>query len=237
MMRAAAVLTFVAMLLIAGVTEVPAVAFNSGPGIGSCSGTATFPLPTTCAGGFVAIDPNSAWQPNNPGGSSAVWVSYTAGTGSGGVVVTPNVLPPLTPGNATETFTIGIPAGFGVLNLLVWADDTAGLRLDGSAVYLASTTPGASAPNPVQGVNCANGGLTCTAGGGAAFSIPLGGLAHTLAFDVFQRSGASFGLLYQGDLTPTPIPEPATMFLVGSVLAGVGVVSRRRLRKKQAQVG
>jgi PEP-CTERM motif len=234
MMRAAAVLTFAAMLLIAGVTEVPAVAFNSGAGIGSCSGTATFPLPTTCAGGFVAIDPNSAWQPNNPGGSSAVWVSYTAGTGSGGVVVAPNSAPPLTPANATETFTIGIPAGFGVLNLLVWADDTAGLRLDGSAAYLASTTPGASAPNPVQGVNCANGGLTCTAGGGAAFSIPLGGLAHTLAFDVFQRSGASFGLLYQGDLTP--IPEPTTMFLVGSVLAGVGVVSRRRLRKKQAQV-
>src|ERR1700726_2351503 len=71
MIRAAAVLTFVAMLLIAGVTEVPAVAFNSGAGIGSCSGGATtLPAPTTCAGGFVAIAPNGAWQPNNPGGSS-----------------------------------------------------------------------------------------------------------------------------------------------------------------------
>ena len=175
MMKAVGVLAFAALMLVAGVTEVPAVAFNSGPGQGSCSGTATFPLPTTCAGGWVAIAPDGAWQGNNPGGSSAVWVSYTANTGSGGVVVTPNVTPPLTPANATTTFSIGIPVGFASLSLLVWADDTAGVRLDGGA-YLASTTAGASAPNPTQGANCAAGGLTCTPGGGAAFLIALGGV-------------------------------------------------------------
>jgi hypothetical protein len=146
-------------------------------------------------------------------------------------VVTPNVTPPLTPANATTTFTIGIPAGFASLTLLVWADDTAGVRLDGGG-YIASTTAGASAPNPVQGVNCALGGLTCTPGGGAAFTIlGLGGIAHDLHFDVFQRAGDAFGLLYTGDLTP--VPEPATMLLVGSVLAGVGYISRRRLQKTQ----
>ena len=232
MMKAVGVLAFAVLMLVAGVTEVPAVAFNSAGGQGSCSGTATFPLPTTCAGGWVAIAPDAAWQPNNPGGSSAVWVSYTANTGSGGVVVTPNVTPPLTPANATTTFSIGIPVGFASLSLLVWADDTAGVRLDGGA-YLASTTAGASAPNPTQGANCAAGGLTCTPGGGAAFLIALGGVAHTLSFDVFQRGAGAFGLLYSGDLTPTAVPEPATMLLVGSILAGVGVISRRRLQKKQ----
>ena len=233
MMKAAGVLAFVALLLIAGVTEAPAVAFNSTAGIGSCSGTATFPLPTTCVGGFVAITPDPAWQPNNPGilnASPAVWVSY-ANTGSGGLVVTPNATPPLTPANATETFTVSIPAGFASLSLLVWADDTAGVRVGGAPAYLASTTPGASAPNPVQGGNCAAGGLTCIPGGGAAFFIPLGGLANTVSFDVFQRDGASFGLLYQGELTP--VPEPASLLLVGTALAVVGYVSRRRFQKKQ----
>ena len=58
---------------------------------------------------------------------------------------------------ATTTFTIGIPAGFGSLALLVWADDTAGVRLDGGG-YLPSTTAGASAPNPTQGFARAQGG-------------------------------------------------------------------------------
>jgi len=231
MMKAVGVLAFAVMMLVAGVTEVPAVAFNSAGGQGSCTGTATFPLPTTCVGGWVAVAPDPLWQPNNPGGSSAVWVSYTPGTGSGGVVVTPNVVPPLTPINATTTFTIGIPAGFASLSLLVWADDTAGVRLDAGG-YLPSTTAGASAPNPTQGFACAQGGLTCTAGGGAAFNILLGGAAHELHFDVFQRAGDAFGLLYSGDLL-APVPEPATMLLVGSVLAGVGYISRRRLQKTQ----
>jgi hypothetical protein len=72
--------------------------------------------------------------------------------------------------------------------------------------------------------------VTCT-GDGAAFLIALGGAAHTIQFDVFQRGGDAFGLLFQGDLQP--VPEPATMLLVGAVLAGVGIISRRRLQKKQ----
>ena len=33
----------------------------------------------------------------------------------------------------------------------------------------------------------------------------------------------------------TPVPEPATLVLLGSTLAGLGVFSRRKLRNKQAQ--
>ena len=228
MMKAAGVLAFVALLLIVGVTEAPAVAFNStATTAASCTG-----VQAGCTGGLlqpIARDPS--WQLNNPGGSTAVWVSFANNTGAGGVVVAPNAAPPLLPGNATETFSVAIPAGFASLSLIVWADDTGGVRLDNGATYLAATN-GTSAPNPVPGLHCADGGLTCTPGGGSTFLIALGGLAHTLQFDVFQTGAFTYGFLYQGDLALAPIPEPATLLLVGSALAAVGVVSRRRLQKK-----
>lgn len=227
MRKVTGILGFAGLLLIAGVTEAPAVAFNSVAGTPAvCTG-----VQAGCTGNVLqAITPVGVWQPNNPGGSSAVWVSFANNTGQGGVVVAPNA-PNVNFGSATETFSISIPAGFVSLSLLVWADDTGGVRLDNSPLYIASTTAGASAPNPVQGTNCAAGGLTCTPGGGAAFEIALGGLAHTIQFDVFQRGAVTYGFMYQGDLAP--VPEPATLLLVGSTLAAVGFVSRRRLQKKQ----
>jgi hypothetical protein len=234
MMKVVGVFAFAVAMLVLGITDAPAVSFNSGAGVvgGTCAagggggGGA-------CPGGFVAITPDPAWQPNNSGASAgAFWVSF-ANTGNGGATV-PNT-GGVTHAQATELFIVHIPAGFASLSLIVWADDTAGLSLNGGATYLASDTAGASAPNPVQGTNCAAGGLTCTAGGGAHFTIPLGGLAADLEFDVFQRQGGPFGLLYAGDLALAPVPEPATMLLVGSVLAAAGVVSRRRLQKNKEQ--
>jgi hypothetical protein len=233
MMKAAGVFAFVAALVFGIVAEAPAVAFNSTagqPGSSCAAGAVTFPLPGTCAGGFVAITPNGSWQPNNPAGSTAVWVSYT-NTGSGGSVVTPNALPPLTTANATEIFRVNIPAGFSLLTLTVWADDTAGVRLFGDAPGTFRTpTNAALAPNPTQGPVCAAAALSCFTGGAGLFSIPLTGAAgQILEFDVFQRGADTFGLLYVGDLTP--VPEPATMLLLGSALAGVGFLSRRRWAK------
>ena len=60
MMKVVGVLAFAVMMLVAGVTEVPAVAFNSAGGQGSCAGTAAppGPSPATCGGGWVAVAPD-----------------------------------------------------------------------------------------------------------------------------------------------------------------------------------
>jgi len=213
MRKVTGVLAFAALLLAAAVTEAPAVAFNSIAGFGSCSSTQV----VCVAGAPVAIAPNPLWTPNS---ATAVWVSY-AQTGQGGIVA-PNA-PNLLAANATATYTFSIAAGFESLSLLLWADDTLGVRLDGVSKL---------APNGVQGVNCAAGGVTCT-GAGTALNIPLGGLAHTLQFDAFQIALDTHGLMFQGDLQP--VPEPASLLLVGSALAAVGFVSRRRMQKKQTQ--
>jgi hypothetical protein len=220
MRKGASVLVFAALLLIAGVTEAPAVAFNTVGGIGNC-------LVNTCAGGFVEIDPHPSWTPNiGLPGVGPVWISYTD-SGFGGSVVPNSPAPPFTSATATETFQMLIPAGFSSLSLLIWADDTAGVRLDNGAAYLL-------APNPSQGSVCADGGVTCT-GAGSALVIALDHtVAHTVEFDTFQRELDTFGLMVQGELTP--VPEPATLLLVGSTLAAVGVISRRRLQKKQQEL-
>lgn len=223
MMKAAGVFAFVAILVFAGVSEAPAISFNSAGGIGSCA-------PVACVGGFVDLTPHPSWAPEVAGGG--VWVSF-ANTGVGPGSISPgNVVLPLIPGNATSQLSVPIPVGSTSLSLLVFADDTAGVRVDGSLIYTLSTTLGALAPNSNQGTTCASGPLSCTAGNGAAFSLIFDPtIAHTVTFDFFQRDGGPAGVQWTGDLQP--IPEPATILLVGSALAAVGMASRRRLQKKQ----
>jgi len=219
MRKAAGVIAFVALVLMIGVAQVWAIPFDSTAATAAtCTGTQA-----GCTGGVLnAIVQDPAWTtPPAP----AVWVSYNPNTGFGGSAQPGNATPPLSPANATETFAISIPAGFSSLTVTVWADDTAGLRLDGGASYI--TPP----PGTTAATNCVTTGITCT-GPGTVFTIALGGLAHTLDFDVFQLNGSSFGFAYAGDLTP--VPEPATLLLVGSALAAAGLVSRKRFRKDQA---
>jgi len=228
MRKVSGVLAFVGLLLIAGVTEAPAIAFNSVAGTAAtCTG-----VQAGCDGGVLqAIAPvPGIFQPNNPGGSTAVWVSHRPDTGQGGgFTVIPNA-PTVNQGDATETFSIAIGAGYASLTLSVWADDTGGVRLDDGAAYIASTN-GKTAPNPIQATNCSSAaGLTCLVNGQADYFILLGGAAHTIQFDIFQRGAGTFGFMYAGELA---VPEPATLLLVGSTLAAVGFVSRRRLQKAQ----
>ena len=212
MRKVLGVLAFVALLLGAAVTEVAAVPFNSANGVGACSSTVV----VCAAANAVSIIPNPLWTPN---GGGAVWVSY-AQTGQGGIVA-PNTT---VVGPPTATYTFSIASGFQSLSLLLWADDTLRVRLDGTTLL---------APSAAQGAACASTGVTCT-GAGTPLLIPLGGLAHTLFLDAYQIASDTHGLMYQGDLQPVVVPEPASLLLVGSALAAVGFVSRRRTQKKES---
>jgi PEP-CTERM motif-containing protein len=182
------------------------------------------------SGTTVATAPHPAWQANNPFGSAAVWISY-ADTGYGGSVLAPPN------GSATNldgthvimTVTDSFDADIGYsLHLVVWADDTARVSIDGTQVF---------APNFTQNI-CANGQIGCTPvnGGVIDYVFPTGG-QHTLAFDTFQvGSGLNtlnnpFGLLFAGELTggelPGTVPEPSTWLLLGSGLAGM-ILWRKR---------
>lgn len=171
------------------------------------------------AGNAVIVDPHPAWQ--QPGAGQ--WISY-ADTGYAGGQLAP---PSGTARIATiyETFTAGAGS---ILNLKIWADDTAGVSINGMQII---------APNFTQGT-CANGSIGCEPHefGSIVNYIFQSGGTHTIAFDLFQvgtgmtTSDNPLGLLYEGTLEQSTVPEPASLALLGIGLVGVA----RRLRTRRA---
>ena len=228
MLKTAAVLALAVVAVFGSVTAAPAIAiFSSGAG----DGVGTL----TCVSGAVAclstvVDittPASAWQPNNPGASSGVWVSFDANHGTTG----PNVAAPnADPGNQTVTFhySFSLPSP-AKLSFNVFADDTAQVFVDGVSKI---------AGNGVQDATCAAGAIGCEPGeAGSIADLFLTTGTHNIDFAVYQRvvnadgSGTPFGLLFAGELTP--VPEPASILLLGSALTAVGMASKRRWFNKK----
>lgn len=129
--------------------------------------------------------------------------------------------------NTQVQFSKAVDFGVGaLLTLQVWADDTAQVLIDG--VALALLNPG-SAPNNTLDNACAAGVLGCEDLEFGQFSHFASGV-HDLQIVVTQLVDITpFGTLAEGDLAP--VPEPATILLLGSALAAAGVASRRRLKK------
>jgi hypothetical protein len=117
-----------------------------------------------------------------------------------------------------------------VLTFQVWADDTAQILLDG-ITPLSLLNPG-SAPNTTLDSACAAGALGCEANEFGQFSTGLLTGDHSITVQVSQLLNLTpFGTLVEGDLAP--VPEPATILLLGSALATVGAVTRRRFKKTE----
>jgi len=219
MLKVATVFGFSVLLLLGSVVSSPAVPIISqgtaADANESCVGPAGCPT-------VVAITPATipaVWQPNGAG----VWVSF-AQTGIGGASPANSILAPV----ATFTEILNVLSGSSILNLSVWADDTARVLVDGVELIPA----GGTAPNFIVDDHCAAGPLGCEAGEQGEFvSQVLAAGLHSLTIEVFQVAGQQFGLLYEGDLTPTP--EPASILLLGSALAAVGMASRRRWLSKK----
>jgi hypothetical protein len=158
------------------------------------------------------------WEPNHAEGGK--WVSYDE-TGDGGIVL-PNVIgfPSVPTALFTEFFTLaGIPSSGSVM---VWADDTASVSINGIELVAA---------NGVQDQNCAAGPVACTPGEGLLIDLTphLRHGYNSITFGVYQRDGGPFGVLYEG-VVESHAPEPATMGLFGSALAGLALWAKRSRR-------
>ena len=179
---------------------------------------------------IVTITPHPLWQP----AGVAQWISY-ADTGYGGQSLAPNHgHTPLF--SVFEQITVPGPA---VLTLDVWADDTAGVSLDGSSLAPLSGL----APNFSQHI-CAEGSLGCEPKENARFTAVLTAGQHQLEFEVYQVGsgittlGNPFGLLYSGAVTPgtsigvaeTPVqaavPVPPSLLLLTGAIAGYALLGR-----------
>jgi hypothetical protein len=189
---------------------------------------------TTC----VDVTPHPAWQPNNPNftpgapgftnltPSGAVWVSF-GDTGYNGSLFAP-------PGTTmTYTYTFMAPPNAQFIGR-VWSDDTSMIYLDGLFVGGGTDTVG--------GGTTYGAGYMINAflgpGTGAPSTDPscMGCTPHTLGSNPTGQGGSGTDthtnpgpdILVIGEVSPSSVPEPATLALFGMGLIGAGVMRRRR---------
>ena len=202
------------LLLLVAPALSAATILDSTPGLTTSLGPAT-----------VAITPHPSWQPShpvNPGDpsdTSAVWISYQlSGYGDPQFQSYQGTTPVV---SIFKTFD----SGAGQMNLMVWADDTADVYLDGSLLKAAVFTQS----------TCSGQVIGCLPEHAGVFNLPIAAGSHELKFNLYQVGTGTdsysnpMGLLFTGTAPVAPeVPEPASFALMGAGLVAIGVIVRRK---------
>jgi len=202
----------------------PAMAFPIISGAGnetSCKlGPGTASEGVACETQDISV--HDLWQPNDPLGRGAAWVSY-ADTGVNGSTLAPRAGSTENPDGRdhvmelVESFNL---SRSGTVDFSIWADDTADLYFEGELKKEANFT---------QDV-CADGSIGCEDLEFFNFTASLGPGVYEFRMLFYQvGDGATnasnpFGGLYSGEVT---VPEPTLIALFGIGLLGLFAASRR----------
>jgi hypothetical protein len=185
---------------------------TGGPSLGNNNTAVAFVgSPTTT----FMLSPGSAWA---PAGAGSVYVSNNAGSGPGGSVVEP-----VGTYSYTTTFNT-LPGGGYTGSIYVLADDTTDVIFNGHLLQPEGTL-GTDA-------HCSDGPPNCV----TATLITLPGAdfltgPNTLQFDVLQTVALT-GLDFYGSASSpiqASLPEPGTLFLIGTGLIAAAGTLRKRL--------
>lgn len=183
-------------------------------------------LSMSLPGTTVAITPHPLWQPNNPvnpgdvNDKDAIWIAHQlSGYGEGQFQPFMGMTPVV---SIFHSFT----SGAGQLLLNVWADDTAGVYLDGNLLIAPKFTQSTCSGQPIG----------CLPEDVGSINTLIGSGNHTLEFKLYQvgtgtnTTSNPFGLLYTGTAQGADAPEPGAFAMVGGGLIAAGLL-RKKFRR------
>ncbi len=159
------------------------------------------------------ISPGSTWHA--PIGSSS-WVSFNASSGPTSSYVAPN-------GTYVYNTTVNLASADYSGTMTVLADDTVAVYLNGNLVLQSA---GPMGPGNSYAM-CSDVAPNCL----VPFTFNLTGFTagvNDLTFDVKQVNLVNTGLDFSGSLSsPSAVPEPLSLALLGTGLIGLVAISRR----------
>lgn len=170
----------------------------SGDGTETCVRLIYAPTNPPCS--IMEVTPHPAWHIDQ----NAKWISYDpTGWTPDDTYVPPNVnnAPYLRVVEQFFTYTDRL-----ILNLDVWADDTAAVYFNGNQVY---------APNFTNSI-CADGPIGCETGEQGHLTLSLLKGLNVLEIDVYQTGtnpGNPTATMFSGDISAVPIPSSVLMLL------------------------